>query len=132
MNTRFLERLLIVVLAIGFITELGFNLGFWGDLNQREQHLQEVLKHRIQIQGAYGAVLHHVWIDNPAYVEDVLNETDEFVQLQELLDNDFEDIFTLWNAEDSLIYSTNWENGAMVHTIKHVCTNPDTLPQKAN
>lgn len=63
---------------------------------------------RIQIQHAYENVLHRVWIDRPAYVEDVLWETDEFLRLDSLLDGNWGYVFTLCGPIDSIDYETNW------------------------
>ena len=35
-----------------------------------------------KIINAYSNLLHRIWIDKPSYVEDVLNEYDEFLELE--------------------------------------------------
>lgn len=63
-----------------------------------------------QIIRAYAAILHRIWIDKPSYVEDVLVETDEFLELDELLSGDWEDTFEFWSKQDSLEYHLNWNH----------------------
>lgn len=63
---------------------------------------------RIRIQSAYGNVLHRVWIDRPAYVEDVLWKTDEFLRLDSLLDGNWGYVFEFCGEQDSIDYETNW------------------------
>lgn len=64
-----------------------------------------------QIIRAYNHVLHRVWIDNPNYVEDVLNETDEFCNLNDVLYSQWDDTFTFYNERDSIYYYENWREG---------------------
>lgn len=63
---------------------------------------------RIRIQHAYENVLHRVWIDRPAYVEDVLWETEEFLRLDSLLDSNWGYVFEFCGEQDSIDYETNW------------------------
>lgn len=63
-----------------------------------------------RIINAYSALLHRVWIDKPSYVEDCLFETDEFLELDELLSGDWEDTFEFWNKQDSIEYKLNWNH----------------------
>lgn len=63
---------------------------------------------RIQIQHAYERVMHRVWIDRPAYVEDVLWETEEFLRLDSLLDGNWGYVFEFCGEQDSIDYETNW------------------------
>lgn len=63
---------------------------------------------RIQIQHAYERVMHRVWIDRPAYVEDVLWETEEFLRLDSLLDGNWGYVFKFCGERDSIDYETNW------------------------
>lgn len=61
-----------------------------------------------QIQHAYERVMHRIWIDRPAYVEDVLWETDEFLRLDSLLDGNWGYVFEFCGEQDSIDYETNW------------------------
>ena len=88
-----LKTVLIVVLAVGFITLLGHELKWWGP-----SHNCSYPKNEYE---AYVRVLHRVWVDNPSYVEDVLFETDEFIHLG--------DVFTFWCDKDSIAYHKNIE-----------------------
>ena len=67
---------------------------------------------------AYSHLLHRIWILKPSFVEDVLVETDEFIELNELLNENWEDTFYFWNKQDSIDYQYNWNGGesACVHT----------------
>lgn len=67
-------------------------------------------------------ILHCVWLDNPSYVEDVLNEYDEFIYADSLRNGDWEDTFEFWSKEDSIRYyaSTNKQRReAIKHLFKH-------------
>ena len=64
-----------------------------------------------KVIAAYSALLHRIWIDKPSYVEDCLFETDEFLELDEILHNNWEDTFEFWNKQDSIQYHYNWYGG---------------------
>lgn len=59
---------------------------------------------------AYNHLLHRVWIDRPNYVEDVLTECDEFIELDSLLNGHWGDTFEFYNNYDSICYHNNWVN----------------------
>ena len=59
-----------------------------------------------EIQQSYSDVLYRVWIDNPSYVEDVLNETDEWCKLFDLIGESILD-YKFKSIEDSLMYESN-------------------------
>lgn len=61
-----------------------------------------------RIINAYSNLLHRIWLDKPSYVEDVLWETDEMLELDELLDGEWDKTFEFWNAQDSIEYNLNW------------------------
>lgn len=63
---------------------------------------------RIQIQHSYERVMHRVWIDRPAYVEDILWKTEEFLRLDSLLDGNWGYVFEFCGEQDSIDYETNW------------------------
>lgn len=61
-----------------------------------------------RVINAYSALLHRIWIDKPSYVEDVLWECDEMLELDELLNGEWENTFEFWNKQDSIEYHLNW------------------------
>lgn len=61
-----------------------------------------------RIINAYSNLLHRIWLDKPSYVEDVLNEYDEFLELDELLEGNWDKTFEFWSAKDSVEYHLNW------------------------
>lgn len=61
-----------------------------------------------RVINAYSALLHRIWIDKPSYVEDVLWECDEMLELNELLNGEWENTFEFWNKQDSIEYNLNW------------------------
>lgn len=58
---------------------------------------------------AYQNVLHEVWLDKPAYVEDALAEGDAFIELNEIMGEN--DVFQFHNKQDSIRYMSNWYGG---------------------
>lgn len=58
---------------------------------------------------AYKDLLYRIWIDKPNYVEDVLSETDEWIDLTSKINLD--DVFQFRCKEDSVRYQYNWYNG---------------------
>lgn len=58
---------------------------------------------------AYQNVLHEVWLDKPAYVEDALSEGDAFIELNEIMGEN--DVFQFHNKQDSIRYMQNWYGG---------------------
>ena len=82
------------------------------------QELREDTTELRAIIRAYNHVLHRIWIDKPNYVEDVLTESDEFVELNSLLYSQWEDTFDFYNEQDSIDYHWNWiHEGECIHTI---------------
>ena len=78
---------------------------------------------------AYELVLHRVWIDRPCYTEDALMETQEFAELQNLLeDEDYHEIFKFYCEEDSIEYHDNW-NTSDALTTPH-CIYIPPIPQQ--
>lgn len=101
---------IIILCAIAAIVDLHY-------VSRASVHAQEKAEfdsirveyvNKIQIQHAYERVMHKIWIDRPAYVEDVLWETDEFLRLDSLLDGNWGYVFTLCGPIDSIDYETNW------------------------
>lgn len=74
---------------------------------------------------AYNHLLHRIWVDKPVYVEECLSETDEFVELYNLLDGNWADTFSFYSEEDSIAYNINWENESpydpgCTRVVKHI------------
>ena len=70
-----------------------------------------------KIINAYSNLLHRIWIDKPSYVEDVLNEYDEFLELDELLNGDWNNTFEFWSKQDSIEYHLNWSHVDVITTM---------------
>ena len=64
-----------------------------------------------QIIRAYNHLIHQIWIDKPNYFEEALMESDEFLELNDLLYSQWEDTFKFYNEEDSIRYHQNWMSG---------------------
>lgn len=79
---------------------------------------QRTVVHQQQIITAYSNLLHEIWLDKPSYVEDALSECDAFIELDELLNGEWGDVFILKNKQDSIRYQYNWNGGesACIHT----------------
>ena len=97
---------------------------------QQEKEAIMALEYKNKLYGdmlrAYNHLLHRVWLDNPTYVEEVLTESDEFCELDDMMGGEWEDTFQFYNKEDSITYSLNWDsNGTVVHVIKHVVEIPE-------
>lgn len=60
---------------------------------------------------AYNHLLHRVWIDKPNYCEEALMETEEFMELNDLMFSQWEDTFDFYNEADSIEYHRNWMTG---------------------
>lgn len=75
-----------------------------------EKELKVDSVHDAKVINAYSALLHRIWLDKPSYVEDVLNEYDEFLELDELLDGDWNHTFEFWSKQDSIEYHLNWNH----------------------
>lgn len=80
------------------------------EMDMRVQLLQEQVDCKLlrETVHAYNKVLHRIWIDKPAYVEDVLNEYDEYCDLSNLLTpEDEKEIYTFYDERDSIDYHLN-------------------------
>lgn len=71
-----------------------------------------------RIINAYSNLLHRIWLDKPSYVEDVLWETDEMLELDELLNGDWNHTFEFWSKQDSVEYNLNWNHIDVITNIK--------------
>lgn len=74
---------------------------------KKENEIERILNHYMHLNSAYGDLLHKVWIDNPCYVEKELKMSEEFQVIDDIYEGDWEDIFALWDLEDSIQYDTN-------------------------
>jgi hypothetical protein len=61
-----------------------------------------------RVINAYSRLLHRIWLDKPSYVEDVLWESDEMLELDELLNGEWDKTFEFWSTQDSIEYNLNW------------------------
>lgn len=76
----------------------------------KQQYWQNNSAMLTEIIHAYAGVLHRVWIDHPSYVEDVLSETDEYINLDQFLDEEmYKEIFSFKTEKDSIYYQINYE-----------------------
>lgn len=66
--------------------------------------------HDAKIIRAYEKLLHEVWLDKPSYVEDALMEGDAFIELDELLDGEWDDYPELLTPKSRMC------DGNVVHT----------------
>lgn len=60
---------------------------------------------------AYNHLVHQIWLDKPNYFEEALMESDEFMELNDLLYSQWGDTFRFYNEDDSIRYHRNWTTG---------------------
>lgn len=88
---------------------------------QKIVKLQYQIEKQQEIISAYGFLLHQVWLDKPTYVEEALIESDEYAQLNELLNSEWGDVFKFHSREDSIAYYMNWDSvDGSVRIIRHI------------
>ena len=113
------------IVTFTFMLFLGFLLFFAAALtgcssqsisaNTAEDQEAEIFMLRCKVANqkaiieAYEEVLHEVWLDKPAYVEDALAEGDAFIHLDEIMGEN--DVFRFHSKKDSLRYMNNWYGG---------------------
>ena len=113
------------IVTFTFMLFLGFLLFFAAALtgcssqsisaNTAEDEEAEIFMLRCKVANqkaiieAYEDVLHEVWLDKPAYVEDALAEGDAFIHLDEIMGEN--DVFRFHSKKDSLRYMNNWYGG---------------------
>lgn len=113
----------IIIAAMLFISAIvqGCTAKASAAIPEKELLLMQDTVQLNKIIRAYNHLLHRVWLDKPNYVEDCLVESDEFTELDSLLDGGWADTFDFYNEEDSIAYSINWVNGdETVRVVKHV------------
>ena len=120
-----IETIKLFFITIGFFLFFGFLLFFTAALtgcssqsisaNTAEDEEAEIFMLRCKVANqkaiieAYEDVLHEVWLDKPAYVEDALAEGDAFIHLDEIMGEN--DVFRFHSKKDSLRYMNNWYGG---------------------
>ena len=113
------------IVTFTFMLFLGFLLFFAAALtgcssqsisaNTAEDEEAEIFMLRCKVANqkaiieAYEDVLHEVWLDKPAYVEDALAEGDAFIHLDEIMGEN--DVFRFHSKKDSIRYMNNWYGG---------------------
>ena len=75
-----------------------------GSLRQDTTELRAIIR-------AYNHLIHEIWLDKPNYFEEALMESNEFLELNDLLYSQWEDTFKFYNEEDSIRYHRNWMSG---------------------
>jgi hypothetical protein len=104
------------------------------DMSEKALQMQITIEHSQvnyykELVHAYGLVLHRVWIDRPCYTEDALMETQEFAELQNLLeDEDYHEIFKFYDENDSIEYHDNWNTSDALTTPNCIYIPP--IPQQ--
>lgn len=84
------------------------------DVSSQEEVMFELkckLENQQELIRAYEDVLHEVWLDKPAYVEDALAEGDAFIHLDEVMGEN--NVFRFRNKQDSIRYMHNWYGGEL-------------------
>ena len=75
-----------------------------GELRQDTTELRAIIR-------AYNHLIHQIWIDKPNYFEEALMESNEFLELNDLLYSQWEDTFKFYDEDDSIRYHQNWMSG---------------------
>lgn len=91
------EIIIILLLIIGICVR------YTKERNDEAEETEMELIHAQRLVSAYEKLIHRIWLDKPSYVEDCLNETDEFIEVNDLYDNDWGS-FEFWSEEDSIHY----------------------------
>ena len=119
------ETIKLFLLTVGFFLFFGFVIFLAAALtgcssqsisaNTAEDEEAEIFMLRCKVANqkaiieAYEDVLHEVWLDKPAYVEDALAEGDAFIHLDEIMGEN--DVFRFHSKKDSIRYMNNWYGG---------------------
>lgn len=90
-----------------------------GWINPESNTIETTKENTADLDKACKKLIHRIWLDNPVYVEDVLWETDEMLELDHLLGGNWDNTFDLQTEQDTISYSRN--------CLKE----PDELPSKA-
>ena len=111
-----LKTLLIATLALLSVLLLSREMGW---INPKSNTIETTKENTADLDKACKKLIHRIWLDNPVYVEDVLWETDEMLELDHLLGGNWGNTFDLQTEQDTISYSRN--------CLKE----PDELPSKA-
>ena len=86
-------------------------------LDEKEQaikYLEKRNQYTSDLVRAYNHLVHRVWLDKPNYVEDVLTETDEFCEVNDLLSGNWADTFEFYDEKDSIEYHHNLNRAVQI------------------
>ena len=111
-----LKTLLIATLTLLSVLLLSREMGW---INPKSNTIETTKENTTDLDKACKKLIHRIWLDNPIYVEDVLWETDEMLELDHLLGGNWGNTFDLQTEQDTISYSRN--------CLKE----PDKLPSKA-
>lgn len=111
-----LKTLLIATLTLLSVLLLSREMGW---INPESNTVKTTKENTADLDKACKKLIHRIWLDNPVYVEDVLWETDEMLELDHLLGGNWGNTFDLQTEQDTISYSRN--------CLKE----PDELPSKA-
>ena len=111
-----LKTLLIATLTLLSVLLLSHEMGW---INPESNTVETTKENTTDLNKACKKLIHRIWLDNPVYVEDVLWETDEMLELDHLLGGNWGNTFDLQTEQDTISYSRNCLKG------------PDELPSKA-
>ena len=108
------KKIIILIICIALLFLVAFiscngNSSANANIPEDTEYMRE-LRWYDETLRAYNHLLHRVWIDRPNYVEDVLTECDEFIELDSLLNGHWGDTFEFYNRYDSVCYHNNWMN----------------------
>ena len=104
----------IVFLAAALTTSCSSQNATANDISSQEEMIFELkckLENQQKLIRAYEDVLHEVWLDKPAYVEDALSEGDAFIHLDEIMGEN--NVFRFHSKQDSIRYMHNWYGGEL-------------------
>lgn len=79
---------------------------------------------------AYNHLVHQIWIDKPNYFEEALMESNEFMELNDLLYSQWGDTFEFYNEDDSIRYHRNWITGDGRFEYEEVEEGPNRYVQR--
>lgn len=111
-----LKTLLIATLTLLSVLLLSREMGW---INPKSNTIETTKENTADLDKACKKLIHRIWLDNPVYVEDILWETDEMLELDHLLGGNWGNTFDLQTEQDTISYSRN--------CLKE----PDELPSKA-
>lgn len=99
-----LKTLLIATLTLLSVLLLSHEMGW---INPKSNTTETTKENTTDLNKACKKLIHRIWLDNPVYVEDVLWETDEMLELDHLLGGNWDNTFDLQTEQDTISYSKN-------------------------